>query len=98
MTSHAAKQPSSGKNEQHQELRGVWLATVSRLDWPPVASLNASSSAERISQQQQALRVKLDNLKHLGINTVFFQVKPDATALWSSKILPWSDILTGKTG
>ncbi|CAX59734.1 Putative lipoprotein [Erwinia billingiae Eb661] len=79
-------------------MRGVWLTTVSRLDWPPVSSVNVSSAALRISQQQQALKYKLDKLKSLGINTVFFQVKPDATALWPSKILPWSDMLTGKIG
>jgi uncharacterized lipoprotein YddW (UPF0748 family) len=79
-------------------MRGVWLTTVSRLDWPPVSSVNVSSAALRISQQQQALKDKLDKLKSLGINTVFFQVKPDATALWPSKILPWSDMLTGKIG
>lgn len=79
-------------------MRGVWLATVSRLDWPPVASVNASSPAIRITQQREALTGKLDKLKSLGINTVFFQVKPDGTALWPSKILPWSDMLTGKIG
>lgn len=79
-------------------MRGVWLATVSRLDWPPVASVNASSPAIRITQQQDALKGKLDKLKSLGINTVFFQVKPDGTALWPSKILPWSDMLTGNIG
>ncbi|MGP2469569.1 glycoside hydrolase family 10 protein [Yersinia sp. 2540 StPb PI] len=91
--------PSVTKVQQSQEpVRGVWLATVSRLDWPPVASVNASSSAIRISQQQQALTDKLDKLKTLGINTVFFQIKPDGTALWASKILPWSDMLTGNIG
>ncbi len=79
-------------------MRGVWLATVSRLDWPPVASVNVSSPASRITQQQDALKGKLDKLKSLGINTVFFQVKPDGTALWPSKILPWSDMLTGNIG
>lgn len=79
-------------------MRGVWLATVSRLDWPPIASVNVSSAALRISLQQKALTDKLDKLKSLGINTVFFQVKPDGTALWSSKILPWSDMLTGNIG
>ncbi len=79
-------------------MRGIWLATVSRLDWPPISSVNISSPAVRISQQQKALTDKLDNLKRLGINTVFFQVKPDATALWHSTILPWSDTLTGKIG
>jgi uncharacterized lipoprotein YddW (UPF0748 family) len=88
-------QPSRQTNEP---MRGIWLATVSRLDWPPVTSVNASSAELRISQQKQALKDKLDKLKSLGINTVFFQVKPDSTALWSSKILPWSDMLTGNIG
>lgn len=79
-------------------MRGIWLATVSRLDWPPVNSVNISSPAIRINKQKDALTAKLDNLKQLGINTVFFQVKPDGTALWNSKILPWSDTLTGKIG
>nr|WP_240355160.1 glycoside hydrolase family 10 protein [Pectobacterium brasiliense] len=93
------KQPLPAKSQQNKEpMRGVWLATVSRLDWPPVASVNASSPAIRITQQQEALTGKLDKLKSLGINTVFFQVKPDGTALWPSKILPWSDMLTGKIG
>lgn len=94
-----AKQPLPTKSEQTKEpMRGVWLATVSRLDWPPLNSVNVSSAALRIHQQQKALTDKLDKLKSLGINTVFFQVKPDGTALWSSKILPWSDMLTGNIG
>ena len=78
-------------------MRGVWLTTVSRLDWPPVTSVTAAP-AERVRLQQASLIAKLDQLKQLGINTVFFQVKPDGTALWSSKILPWSDTLTGHIG
>ncbi|MBK4725370.1 glycoside hydrolase family 10 protein [Pantoea agglomerans] len=94
-----AKQPLPTRPEPAKEpMRGVWLATVSRLDWPPIASVNVSSAALRISLQQKALTDKLDKLKSLGINTVFFQVKPDGTALWSSKILPWSDMLTGNIG
>ena len=92
-------QPPVNKPQQSKEpVRGIWLATVSRLDWPPISSVNISSPAARISQQKKALTDKLDNLKRLGINTVFFQVKPDATALWQSKILPWSDTLTGTIG
>ncbi|WP_447882452.1 glycoside hydrolase family 10 protein [Serratia fonticola] len=94
-----AKQPLPGKSQQSQEpVRGIWLATVSRLDWPPVTSVNVDSPAIRIRQQQEALKGKLDKLQTLGINTVFFQVKPDGTALWASKILPWSDVLTGNIG
>ena len=90
--------PTTPAITPQQPVRGVWLATVSRLDWPPVNSVTASSAAQRIAQQQQALIAKLNKLKTLGINTVFFQVKPDGTALWRSKILPWSDMLTGKIG
>ena len=61
-----------------------------------MGSIIASSPESRISQQKLALIAKLDNLQRLGINTVFFQVKPDGTALWDSHILPWSDMLTGK--
>jgi uncharacterized lipoprotein YddW (UPF0748 family) len=94
-----SSRPLPAKSQQNQEpVRGVWLTTVSRLDWPPVSSVNISNPATRISTQQKALTDKLDNLKSLGINTVFFQVKPDATALWSSKILPWSDMMTGNIG
>lgn len=95
-----AKQPFPANLPRTQEpVRGVWLATVSRLDWPPLASVNGVGSTEsRIRQQQDALTRKLDKLKSLGINTVFFQVKPDGSALWPSKILPWSDTLTGKIG
>lgn len=78
-------------------MRGIWLATVSRLDWPPVSSVNISNPTSRAQVQQQAMIDKLDHLQRLGINTVF-SVKPDGTALWPSKILPWSDLMTGKIG
>lgn len=92
--------PSSPAKAQKmkQPVRGVWLATVSRLDWPPAQSINVGSASTRIAMQKKALTDKLDNLQTLGINTVFFQVKPDGTALWPSSILPWSDMLTGKIG
>ena len=79
-------------------MRGVWLATVQHLDWPPVNTLNIADDAERIHAQKSALTDKLDNLAAVGVNTVFFQVKPDASALYHSDILPWSDVLTGENG
>lgn len=94
-----AKRPLPDKNDKNPPpMRGIWLATVSRLDWPPVSSANITNASTRNAVQQKALTDKLDKLKSLGINTVFFQVKPDGTALWPSKILPWSDTLTGKIG
>lgn len=94
-----AKRPLPDKNANNQPpMRGIWLATVSRLDWPPVSSASITNARTRNAVQQKALTDKLDKLKSLGINTVFFQVKPDGTALWPSKILPWSDTLTGQIG
>lgn len=81
-----------------QPMRGIWLATVNHLDWPPPASLNLADPQQRIARQQQALLERLDKYVALGINTVFFQVKPDGTALYRSAILPWSSELTGVTG
>lgn len=52
-------------------MRGIWLATVSRLDWPPVSSVNISNPTSRARVQQQAMIDKLDHLQRLGINTVF---------------------------
>ena len=52
------KQPLPAKSQQNKEpMRGVWLATVSRLDWPPVASVNASSPAIRITQQLSLIHI-----------------------------------------
>lgn len=79
-------------------VRGVWLTTVSRLDWPSLSSVNLDSDQRRIEVQKKELTDKLDNLVKIGINTVFFQVKPDGTALYRSHILPWSDMLTGVVG
>jgi Uncharacterized protein conserved in bacteria len=70
--------------QRQEPVRGIWLTTVSRLDWPPVASVNLPDE-KRQSLQKKSLTDKLDKLKSLGINTVYFQVKPDATALWPSK-------------
>lgn len=64
---------SKPTQQANEPMRGIWLATVSRLDWPPVASVNGTSADQRIAMQKQALIAKLDNLKHLGINTVFFR-------------------------
>ncbi|WP_258076432.1 family 10 glycosylhydrolase, partial [Neisseria gonorrhoeae] len=41
---------------------------------------------------------KQDHQQRHGLNTVFFQLKQDGTALCTSKILPWSDLMTGKIG
>lgn len=58
--------------QAHREpVRGVWLTTVSRLDWPPVGSIIASTPESRITQQKLALIAKLDNLQRLGSTPSF---------------------------
>lgn len=79
-------------------VRGVWIATVANIDWPSAITTEPVSDQQRIRMQQEALSAKLDKLVQSGINTVWFQVKPDGGALYHSTILPWSDVMTGVTG
>ena len=45
-----ASKPTQQANEP---MRGIWLATVSRLDWPPVASVNGRDAQDRIAMQNR---------------------------------------------
>ena len=40
----------------------------------------------------------LDTVEKAGFNTVFFQVRPEADALYASDLEPWSRYLTGTQG
>lgn len=69
--------------------------------WPGLAAgglLKAETAQERVRLQKQGLTDALDEMVKTGINAVYFQVKPDGTALWRSNILPWSEVLTGTVG
>lgn len=74
-----------------REMRGVWLTTITNIDFP----LSRTSSTKE--QKEELLRT-LDRYQKLGINAVFFQVRPASDALYDSKIEPWSEYLTGKQG
>lgn len=73
------------------EFRGVWVATVTNLDFP--YSQNASPA-----EQQTEIRRMFDNFKTLGINAIVFQVRTECDALYDSKLEPWSVYLTGEQG
>lgn len=75
-----------------REMRAVWIATVANIDWP---SKEARGSATL--QQQDMLRM-LDSIQALHLNTIVFQVRPTADALYKSELEPWSSWLTGKQG
>ncbi|MFK0178776.1 glycoside hydrolase family 10 protein [Streptomyces xanthochromogenes] len=74
-----------------REFRGVWLATVANRDWPSRAGLPAQA-------QRAELLAHLDKAVERRLNTVVFQVRPTADALWPSPYEPWSQWLTGTQG
>lgn len=79
------------KKEQLEELRAAWIATVFNIDWPSKSNLSAAV-------QQQEFTQMLDQLKQMGMNAVFVQVRPSSDALYPSELVPWSKVLTGQQG
>ncbi|MER5917252.1 family 10 glycosylhydrolase [Streptomyces sp. NPDC001982] len=73
------------------EMRGVWVATVNNRDWPSRTGLTAA-------QQRTELIAHLDRAVRGRLNTVIFQVRSTADALWPSPYEPWSQFLTGTQG
>ncbi len=84
-----AAAPSAGG--ARREMRGMWLATVGNLDWPSSARLSPA-------EQQRELRAHFDSAVKHRLNTVFFQVRATADALWPSPYEPWAQSLTGQQG
>ncbi|MBC5991912.1 family 10 glycosylhydrolase [Pontibacter cellulosilyticus] len=74
----------------NREFRGVWVATVSNLDWP-----QQGASAET---QKTALRTLFDKIKEANLNVVFLQVRTECDAFYNSGKEPWSRFLTGQQG
>lgn len=77
--------------EIRREFRAVWIATVANIDFPSAQSLTTA-------QQKDELMKMLDLAQSLKYNCVIFQVRPQADALYSSKLEPWSEYLTGEMG
>src|SRR5688572_23902617 len=74
-----------------REFRGVWVATVSNIDWPSRPGLSSA-------QQKKELIAMLDRAVDLKLNAIVFQIRPMCDALYASKLEPWSEYLTGKMG
>ncbi|WP_329246276.1 family 10 glycosylhydrolase [Streptomyces sp. NBC_01478] len=81
----------AGRPREVTEMRGVWLATVANRDWPSRPGLTPA-------QQRTELIAHLDAAVRDRLNTVIFQVRPTADALWPSPYEPWSQYLTGTQG
>ncbi|MGW2912885.1 glycoside hydrolase family 10 protein [Streptomyces asoensis] len=89
-TTGAAAAPA-GDRRAATEMRGMWLATVGNRDWPSRSGLSAAA-------QRAELIDMLDLAVSRRLNTVVFQVRPTADALWPSPYEPWSQVLTGTQG
>ena len=74
-----------------EDMKGVWIASVSNIDFPSKPGLSAE-------QQMKELDAIVDNAAYMGLNSIFFQVRPTGDALYKSSIFPWSAYLTGKQG
>lgn len=74
-----------------REFRAVWVATVANIDWPSKPGLS-------VDEQQNELIEILDKAASLHLNTVIFQVRPAADALYESPYEPWASYLTGTMG
>ncbi|MBU2493754.1 MAG: family 10 glycosylhydrolase [Bacteroidetes bacterium] len=74
-----------------REFRGVWVASVTNLDWPTSPYLSTEA------QKTQLIEL-FDDLKETGFNVIIFQVRPECDALYNSPFEPWSYWLTGNQG
>lgn len=74
-----------------REFRGVWVATVSNIDWPSRKGLTAE-------QQKSELINLFDEFEAARMNAVIFQIRPTGDALYDSPYEPWAPFLTGTMG
>ncbi|HRF19960.1 MAG TPA: family 10 glycosylhydrolase, partial [Chitinophagaceae bacterium] len=73
------------------EFRGVWIATVNNIDWPPAGVTDP--------EKQKADYIRLLDLHQKnGMNAMIVQVRPAADAFYPSQYEPWSQWLTGVQG
>ena len=90
----AAEKPSSIEiipPPPAREFRATWIATVGNSCWPSKPGLS-------MAQQKAELIALLDRAAALKLNAVIFQVRPACDALYSSRLEPWSEYLTGVQG
>lgn len=73
------------------EFRGVWVATVTNIDWPSKKGLN-------VSQLKKEVQEILNLQQRLGMNSVILQVRPAGDAIFPSKLEPWSVYISGEQG
>ena len=76
---------------QSRQFRGLWVSTVSNIDYPSKRGL----SAEELTREADAI---LDRAVKLRFTAIFLQVRPMGDAFYPSKLYPWSEFISGKQG
>lgn len=75
-----------------REMRAAWIATVANIDWPKQEHIGNTE------KQKADMISMLNRLQALHFNTVIFQVRPTADALYYSDLEPFSHWVSGKQG
>ena len=74
-----------------EEMRAIWIATVNNINFPSKQGL----SAKKLAEELDAIVNFADENK---FNTIIFQVRPAADALYDSKLFPQSKFVSGTSG
>ena len=80
-------QVQTGSAYPKREFRAAW-----------VQSVNGQFRGMPTEKLKQNLIGQLNSLQKAGINAIIFQVRPEADALYASRLEPWSRFLTGVQG
>ena len=80
-------QVQAGSAYPKREFRGAWIQSV-----------NGQFRGMPTEKLKQNLVGQLNSLQKAGINAIIFQVRPEADALYASRLEPWSRFLTGVQG
>mgnify|MGYP000773467527 CR=1 FL=1 len=74
------------------EMRGVWVATVYNI----AISKQNGLTDEAIQIYQNEFLEILNRMNEFGMNTIFFQVRPNNDSFYQSTLNPWSKFLVGE--
>ncbi len=78
------------------QTRGAYPKREFRAAW--IQSVNGQFRGMPAEKLKQNLTGQLNSLQKAGINAIIFQVRPEADALYASRLEPWSRFLTGVQG
>ena len=80
-------QVQTGSAYPKREFRAAWIQSV-----------NGQFRGMPTEKLKQTLIGHLNSLQKAGLNAIIFQVRPEADALYASRLEPWSRFLTGVQG